>query len=79
MGGNRHEMEFIRSYSIVGAFAGARTREETAQHQAHMAELVKAGKISVPVDKVYPFEQVPQALDRLAAGDMLGKVIVSVA
>lgn len=69
----------LRSYSLVGAFAGARTEEETRAQHAHMVELAEAGKIRVPVDKVFPFDQVPQAIDRVKKGEMFGKVIVKVA
>ncbi|MBI1181027.1 MAG: zinc-binding dehydrogenase [Alphaproteobacteria bacterium] len=66
----------LKSYSLVGAFAGARTEEETRAHHAHLVELAEAGKIRVPVDKVFDFGHVPQAIDRVAKGDMLGKVVV---
>lgn len=69
----------LRSYSIIGAFAGARTEEETRAHHAHMLEWAEAGKIHVPIDKVFPFDQVPQAIDRVSKGEMLGKVIVKAA
>jgi NADPH2:quinone reductase len=66
----------LKSYSIVGAFAGARTVEETRAHHARLVELAEAGRIGVPVDKAFDFAQVPQAIDRLARGEMLGKVVV---
>jgi NADPH2:quinone reductase len=69
----------LRSYTLIGAFAGARTPAEIRAQHDHMMELVEAGKIHVPVDKVFPFDEVPQAVDRVAQGDMLGKVIVQVA
>lgn len=69
----------LRSYSIIGAFAGARTEEETRAQHAQMVEWAEAGKIRVPIDKVFPFDQVPQAIDRVSKGEMLGKVIVKVA
>jgi NADPH:quinone reductase len=68
----------LRSYSVVGAFAGARSAEETREHHDHLVELAEAGKIWVPVDKVFSFEETPQAIDRVAKGEMLGKVIVQV-
>ncbi len=66
----------LKSYSVVGGFAGARTTEETRAHHAELVRLAEAGKIGVPLDKVYSFDQVPQAIDRLAKGEMLGKVVV---
>ena len=68
----------LKSYSLVGAFAGARTAAETHAQHAHLVELAEAGKISVPIDKVFDFDHVPQAIDRLATGEMLGKVVVKI-
>ncbi|MGE0667956.1 MAG: NADPH:quinone oxidoreductase family protein [Sphingomonadales bacterium] len=68
----------LKSYSVVGAFAGARTTEETRAQHAELVKLAEAGKIGVPVDKVFGFGEVPQAIDRLARGEMLGKVVVKV-
>lgn len=69
----------LRNYSLVGAFAASGTEEETRAYHAHMVEMAEAGKIRVPVDKVFPFDQVPQAIDRVKKGEMFGKVIVKVA
>lgn len=68
----------LKSYSVVGGFAGARTTEETRAQHAELVRLAEAGKIGVPIDKVFGFDQVPQAIDRLAKGDMLGKVVVKI-
>jgi NADPH2:quinone reductase len=68
----------LRSYSVVGAFAGARTREETLQQHAKLSKLFEDGKINVPVDKIFPFDHAPQAIDRVATNKAVGKVIVKV-
>ncbi len=68
----------LRSYTLIGAFAGARSPEEIAEHHAHMMELFEAGKLWVPVDKVFDFDETPQAIERVNKGDMLGKVVVRV-
>lgn len=68
----------LKSYSLVGAFAGARTAAETHAQHAHLVELAQAGKISVPIDKVFDFDHVPEAIDRLARSEMLGKVVVKI-
>lgn len=68
----------LKSYTVVGAFAGARTTAETRAQHAHLVELAEAGKIGVPIDKVFDFDHVPQAIDRLAKGEMLGKVVVRI-
>jgi NADPH2:quinone reductase len=66
----------LKSYSLIGAFAGARTAAETHAQHAHLVQLAEAGKISVPLDQIFDFDHVPQAIDRLAKGEMLGKVVV---
>ena len=68
----------LKSYSVVGAFAGARTAEETRAHHAELVALAEAGKIRVPLDKVFDFAHTPQAIDRLAKGEMVGKVVVTI-
>jgi NADPH2:quinone reductase len=68
----------LKSYSLVGAFAGARTAEEIRAQHNHLVELAEAGKISVPIDKVFDFNEAPLAIDRLAKSEMLGKVVVKI-
>jgi NADPH2:quinone reductase len=66
----------LRSYSLVGAFPGARTLEETrAQHEV-LCRMAEAGQIRTPVDKVFGFTEVPQAIARVAGNEAVGKVIV---
>jgi NADPH2:quinone reductase len=66
----------LRSYSLVGAFPGARSLEETRSQHETLCQMAEAGKIRVPVDRVFPFEQVPQAIDRVGTNQAVGKVIV---
>ncbi len=66
----------LRSYSLVGAFPGARTLEETrAQHET-LCQMAEAGKIRTPIDRVFAFEQAPEAIDRVGSNRAVGKVIV---
>ena len=66
----------LRSYSLVGAFPGARTPAETRAHHEALCELAEAGKIRTPIDRVFPFEQVPEAIERVGSNQAVGKVIV---
>ncbi len=66
----------LRSYSLVGAFPGARTLEETREHHEALCLLAEEGKIRTPIDQVFPFEQVPDAIDRVGSNAAVGKVIV---
>lgn len=66
----------LRSYSLVGAFPGARTLEETRTQHAELCSMAAAGQIRVPVDRVFDFEDVPAAIDRVGSNQAVGKVIV---
>ena len=39
-------------------------------------EMVEAGKVKVPLDKVYPLEEAKEALTRSAEGLASGKILV---
>ena len=43
-----------------------------------LADWLVQGRIHVPMEKVYPFDQVPQALLKLASGGNNGKIVVEV-
>jgi NADPH2:quinone reductase len=66
----------LRSYSLVGAFPGARTLDETRAHHEALCALAEAGKIHTPIDRVFPFERVPEAIERVGSNRAVGKVIV---
>lgn len=66
----------LRSYSLVGAFPGARSLEETrAQHET-LCQMAEAGRIHTPIDQVFAFADVPAAIDRVGRNEAVGKVIV---
>jgi NADPH:quinone reductase-like Zn-dependent oxidoreductase len=44
-------------------------------HEA-LCALAEAGKIRTPIDRVFPFEQVPEAIERVGSNQAVGKVIV---
>ena len=66
----------LRSYSLVGAFPGARSLEETRSQHETLCQMAEAGTIHTPIDQVFPFEQTPDAIARVATNDAVGKVIV---
>jgi len=43
-----------------------------------LAELIDAGKVTLVVDKVYPFEKTPEAFRYLDGGHARGKVVIAV-
>ena len=66
----------LRSYSLVGAFPGARTLEETRAQHAELCRMAEAGQIRVPVDRVFDFAEAPKAIARVGDSAAVGKVIV---
>ncbi|HWQ92505.1 MAG TPA: zinc-binding dehydrogenase, partial [Clostridia bacterium] len=66
---------FFRRLRLGGVAVGTYTNEEA--HQAWQEVLRWLGRVRPLVDSVLPFEQLPQAFERLARGPM-GKVLVRV-
>jgi len=64
--------------SLVGVYAGSYTREENeADHEALLA-LAAAGTLD-SFATVVPFEQLPDALEVVGDGAVIGKMVVAVA
>lgn len=66
----------LRSYSLVGAFPGARSLDETRAQHEELCRMAEAGKIHTPIDQVFAFDKVPDAIARVATNAAVGKVIV---
>ncbi|HKX76526.1 MAG TPA: zinc-binding dehydrogenase [Acidimicrobiia bacterium] len=70
--GNRVELAlpvlWFKQLEIIGSTMF--TRSEFAR----VLHLVESGKVRIPVDRVFPFEDLPAALAHLDAGDQIGKV-----
>jgi len=43
-----------------------------------IVELIKTGKVKPVIDKIYPLEEVPQAMQYIAQGKVKGKIIIKV-
>jgi NADPH:quinone reductase-like Zn-dependent oxidoreductase len=43
----------------------------------YLANLMVEGKIRSVIDRIYPFEEVPQAIEKLGSGKIYGKVVVN--
>lgn len=68
----------LKSYSVVGGFMGAVTVDEALEHHRAMMKLVEAGSLWVPIDRVFDFDDVPQAIARVGRNEAVGKVVVRV-
>ncbi|MGQ0848996.1 MAG: zinc-binding dehydrogenase [Actinomycetota bacterium] len=74
--GNRVELAlpvlWYKQFEIIGSTMANRSEFVAA------LELVAGGRVSIPVDRIYPFEDLPAAMHRIEAGEQLGKVGVRV-
>jgi NADPH:quinone reductase-like Zn-dependent oxidoreductase len=53
------------------------TPVERAAHIERLTELIAAGQVTPSVDRTYPLEQAPEAMRRLEAGEVRGKVAIT--
>jgi NADPH2:quinone reductase len=68
---------FFRRLRIGGVAVGAYTKAESRQAWADIVALLAKTKQRPIVDSIFPFDQLPQAFDRLAKGPM-GKVLLQI-
>ncbi len=52
--------------------------KDTSADLERLTTLIEAGQVTPSVDRSYPLEQVPDAMRQLAAGEVRGKVVVTV-
>lgn len=62
---------FFQELRVQGVTMG--TREDLS----NLVELVSSQAIEIPIDSVYPLEQISTAMDRLVSGGHFGKIVVS--
>jgi NADPH:quinone reductase len=46
--------------------------------RADLWEAVEAGKLSLPIDRTFPLEEIAQALEVMRANQHFGKIVVTV-
>lgn len=68
-----------RNASLLGVYVGAYSKAQLVSVHESLLELHARGEIRVPVDRVLPFEEVPEALQSLADRRARGKLVVRVA
>jgi D-arabinose 1-dehydrogenase-like Zn-dependent alcohol dehydrogenase len=61
---------FFKQYEIIGSTMGS--YEEFAE----VTRLIDAG-VPVQIDRTYPLDQYDEALERLAQGEQLGKIVLT--
>jgi NADPH2:quinone reductase len=86
LGGNKGEFDFdlhaARRITYVGVTFRTRSVEEVREINRRMrADLwpaVEAGKLALPIDKVFPLEQAAEAQAHMRANAHLGKIVLAV-
>lgn len=71
----------VKNYSILGLHWGlyASTRpDETRRVHAALIDLAEAGRVTPLVSEIVSFEQVPEAIGRVASGRTTGRIVVGV-
>jgi NADPH2:quinone reductase len=68
-----------RSYSVMGVMPGA-GYDRAFKQRSHEDLLAhwQAGRLRVPLHRVFPFSEVPAAIEEVGQGKMMGKVVVEV-
>jgi NADPH:quinone reductase-like Zn-dependent oxidoreductase len=62
---------------MLGRFLGRRSPEKIREIYGGLAQQVMAGKLSAPVDTVYPIDKIKEALAHADRGGRNGKILVS--
>jgi NADPH:quinone reductase len=87
LGGFRGEFDFdlhaLRRIQYVGVTFRTRSvdevREITRRMREDLGEAIDAGRLSLPIDRSFPLEQVTDALARMKANEHFGKITLTVA
>lgn len=65
--------ELMNQYGVIASHQASKVNTERLEN---ISQLIEAGKLAVHVDKTYPLEQTPEALEQLKAGGVHGKLII---
>ena len=52
--------------------------KERASDLERLTELIEAGRVTPSIDRTYPLDRVPDAMRHLAAGQVRGKVAITI-
>lgn len=68
----------MQNYSVVGVIPSNYRREYKEAVQEKLLAWWREGRLSVHVEEMVPFDQLPQALERLGASQVQGKLVLGV-
>lgn len=85
LGGSTGSFDFethaLKRITYTGVTFRTRTAEEVRDITARMLDdlrgALEAGEFHMPLDEIFPLAKAPQALDRMAANEHFGKIILS--
>jgi NADPH:quinone reductase-like Zn-dependent oxidoreductase len=86
LAGTKAELDFdlhaLRRIDYIGVTFRTRSldevREISRKMQADLWDAVKAGKLSLPIDRRFPLDQAPQAQEHMRANKHFGKIVLTV-
>lgn len=75
-------LALVKGFSVVGVFWGRFSKKEQPElHRENMQQLfdwMAQGKFELAIDREYPLAELPAALNRIAARQATGKIIIRV-
>lgn len=77
-GGMNRQLRALALSPFVRHRMGLVMPTERGSDIERLAELIEAGKITPRIDRTYPLDQAPQAMRRLAAGEVRGKIVITI-
>jgi len=73
-------LALLKGASLVGVFWGEFARREPQRNAAMLGQLAQwyaEGKVRPVLDSVLPLDQLPQAFERMASRQVVGKIVLS--
>jgi NADPH:quinone reductase-like Zn-dependent oxidoreductase len=76
-GGMNRSLRALALSLLVGQRFAWFIAKQRAGDLARLSELIEAGTVTPSIDRTYPLDEVPTAMRRLGAGQVRGKVAIT--
>jgi NADPH:quinone reductase-like Zn-dependent oxidoreductase len=76
--GMSHQLRTLARGLLIRQRVALLTPQERATHIERLAALVEAGKVTPSLDRTYRLPDAPEAMRRLEAGEVRGKIAITV-
>jgi NADPH:quinone reductase-like Zn-dependent oxidoreductase len=77
-GGMDRQLRALTLSRFVGQRLTSVLCKERASDLERLTELIEAGTVTPSIDQTYPLDRVPEAMRRLDAGTVRGKVVITI-